>query len=446
MQTNVALTPNAIPGRRRETIISMVIIGLVFFIIGMMSWVNSILIPYFKIACELTHFQSYLVAFAFYISYFVMSVPSAIFLKRVGFKTGMMVAFFVMGIGAFLFIPAALTRTFEVFLLGLFSLGIGLSVLQTTGNTYATIVGPKEKALQRFALLGIANKAAGILAPLLFAAAVLKASDSELIKSLPSLTAMQREIELDLFIRRIIVPYSIVGCILVAVGAMVRYSPLPDINTENESSEIAAANAGKTTILQFPHLILGAIAIFLHVGTQVIAIDTVIAYAGSMHIPLFEAKTLPSYTLTCNIISYFIGIVAIPKFFSQVQAFRFCAVLGAVFTMLIIFGKGQVTVFGHVADISLWFVVLLGLANGLIWAGIWPLALDGLGRFTKTGAAVLIMGLCGNAILPLIYGYFADLFDLRSAYWVLLPCYAYLAFYAFYGHSIRRWRKNAVLT
>jgi fucose permease len=159
-----------------------------------------------------------------------------------------------------------------------------------------------------------------------------------------------------------------------------------------------------------------------------------------MHISLYEAKSFPSYTLACNIISYLIGIFAIPKFFSQLKAFRFCAILGTILTILIIYGKGQVHVFGHTADISLWFVVLLGLANGLIWAGIWPLALEGLGRFTKTGAAVLIMGLCGNAILPLIYGQFADWFDLRHAYWVLMPCYAYLAFYAFYGYSIRKWK------
>ena len=147
----------------------------------------------------------------------------------------------------------------------------------------------------------------------------------------------------------------------------------------------------------------------------------------------------PSYTLTATICGYILGIFCIPKFISQVNALRFCTLLGTILTLLILFASGQVRLFGHTADISIWFVVLLGLANSLVWAGIWPLALDGLGRFTKPGASVMIMGLCGNAILPLLYGYFADEYDVRIAYSVLFPCYLYLVYYAFYGHRVRRW-------
>jgi fucose permease len=178
------------------------------------------------------------------------------------------------------------------------------------------------------------------------------------------------------------------------------------------------------------------------VGTQVIAIDTVISYAGSMNIPLMEAKVFPSFTLSATLCGYLLGIIAIPRFISQVNALRFCTVLGLLLTLMIYFGHGQVTIFGHLTDISIWFVVLLGFANSLIWAGIWPLALNGLGKFTKLGASIMIMALCGNAILPLFYGYFADVFDLRTAYLVLLPCYLYLVFYAAFGHKIRRWSIN----
>ena len=191
--------------------------------------------------------------------------------------------------------------------------------------------------------------------------------------------------------------------------------------------------------MQFPHLILGAVAIFTHVGTQVIAIDTIISYADSMGIGLLEAKVFPSYTLFCTICGYLIGIVTIPRFISQVNALRICTVLGTIFTFMIIYGEGTVVFLGHTADISIWFIVLLGLANSLVWAGIWPLAIDELGRFTKLGASILIMMLCGNAIMPLVYGYFADLYDVRTAYWVLIPCYLYLVFYAVHGHKVRRW-------
>jgi len=424
---------------KRDTRISIAIVGMMFFIFGFVSWVNAILIPYFKIACELTNFESYLVAFAFYISYFVMSVPSSYLLKRVGFKKGMMVGFMCMAVGAFIFVPAALTRTYEIFLVGLFSLGVGLAILQTAANPYITILGPIERAAQRFSIMGIANKSAGILAPLVFAAVVLRATDNEMFAQLPMMTPEERSVILDELIRRVILPYSIMGLALIGLGLFVRFSPLPEIDTEHETEEVAKSNSGKTSIFQFPHLILGAIGIFVHVGAQVISIDTIIGYAGSMGIQLFEARWFSSYTLTATMIGYILGVVCIPRFFSQLTALRFCAALGVALTLLIVFSSGEVRVFGHTADISIWFVVMLGFANSLIWAGLWAAALDGLGKFTKLGGSLMIMGLCGNAILPLIYGHFADTHSLRSAYWVLLPCYLYLVYYAVYGFRIRRW-------
>lgn len=424
---------------KRDTAVSIFIIAVLFFIFGFVSWVNAILIPYFKIACELTNFQSYLVTFAFYISYFIMAVPAAYFLKRVGFKKGMMIGFWVMAAGAFTFIPAAQVRTYGLFLLGLFTIGIGLAILQTAANPYITVLGPKERAAQRISIMGICNKGAGILAPIVFAAVILKASDTDLFKSLEGMSPSQKDAALDEFIGRVMLPYFCVGVALFLLGLMIRFSPLPEINTEHESNEVAEANASRNSILQFPHLVLGALAIFLHVGTQVIAIDTIIGYATSMDIELLEARVFPSYTLAMTIVGYIIGIVVIPKFISQRNALRVCTTLGLLFSLGILLIAGPVKFLGHNADASIWFVVLLGLANSLVWAGIWPLALDGLGRFTKIGASVMIMGLCGNALVPLSYGYFADIYGVRTAYAVLLPCYLYLMFYAFRGHQIRRW-------
>jgi len=424
---------------QKDTWISIAIIGVLFFVFGFVSWINAILIPYFKIAFTLSNFDSYLVAFAFYISYLVMSVPASYLLKAVGFKKGMMFGFFIMAVGAYIFIPAALGRTYEVFLLGLFTLGTGLAVLQTAANPYVTILGPKDKAVQRISVMGIFNKGAGILAPIIFAAVVLRVGDTELFQHLETMGELEKNIVLDELIRRVITPYAVVGTVLVSLGILVRFSPLPEIDTEHESAELAEANSSKTSILQFPHLILGAFAIFLHVGTQVIAIDTVIGYANSFGIGLMEAKVFPSFTLAFTIIGYLIGISLIPKVISQVNILRICTLLGTTFTLLILFTSGDVTLFGITTDVSIWFVVLLGLANSLVWAGIWPLALDGLGRFTKLGASIMIMGLCGNAIMPLFYGYLADLYDVRFAYWVLFPCYLYLVYYAAYGHKVRKW-------
>ena len=437
MSKNTSVTAGSLS--QKDTITGMIIIAFMFFMFGFTSWINAILIPYFKISFELSHVQSYLVTFAFYISYFIFSVPASFLLKKIGFKKGMMIGFWVMSCGAFLFVPAAITMTYELFLLGLFSIGAGLALLQSAANPYITILGPKERAAQRFSIMGICNKGAGILAPLLFAAVIFRATDSGMLDSLDTMTPEQKNIVLHELIQRVIVPYACVGTFLFLIGLFIRFSPLPEIDTEHESEELAQANSSKTSIMQFPHLVLGAFAIFLHVGTQVISIDTVISYAGTMNLNLIEAKVFPSYTLSAQICAYFIGIFFIPKFFSQLTALRVSTILGIVLTFLIIYAKGQVNFLGHTTDISIWFVVMLGLANSLVWAGIWPLALDGLGRFTKIGASLMIMGLVGNALLPMVYGYLVDIFNAREAYWVLFPCYVYLVFYAFRGYRLRKW-------
>ncbi|MEJ2884709.1 sugar MFS transporter [Pedobacter sp. GR22-6] len=428
---------------RKDTMISISIIGLLFFIFGFVTWINAILIPFFKIACELNNFESYLVAFAFYIAYLVMSLPAGYLLKRIGFKKGMMCGFWAMALGAALFIPAGLSRTYPLFLSGLFTIGIGLAILQTAANPYITILGPKERAAQRFSIMGICNKLAGILAPLLFAAVILRPeTDNELFKQVTLMQGAEKEQVLNEIISRVVAPYAVVAVILLLLGFLVRFSPLPEIDTEHEDETLLVTNAGKKSILEFPHLVLGAVAIFFHVGSQVIAVDSVVNYASHHGMGFLEAKTFPSYTLTATIIGYLLGISFIPKLISQLTALKICTVLGLVLSCFILLFAGRVEFLGHQTDLSVWFIVLLGFANSMIWAGVWPLALDNLGRFIKTGASLLIMGLCGNAIMPLIYGYWADQHGLREAYWILIPCYLYLIFYAFYGHSLKYWKSG----
>jgi len=424
---------------KRDTFLSILIIGVLFFIFGFVTWINAILIPYFKIACELNNFESYLVAFAFYIAYLFMSLPAAYLLKRIGFKKGMMLGFWVMGIGAALFVPAGYGRIYPIFLSGLFVLGLGLAILQTAANPYITILGDKERAAQRFSIMGICNKLAGIIAPLIFAAVILRPTDNELFAAISNMEGVEKSQALDALISRVILPYAVVAVILLLLGFFVRYSPLPEIDTDTEDEELAYANVNKTNILQFPHLVLGSLAIFFHVGSQVIAVDSIINYVAETGVPFLEAKVFPSYTLTATIVGYLLGLSFIPKVMSQLLALRICTLLGLIFSVLIIVMEGKVNFMGHFTDISVWFVVLLGFANSMIWAGVWPLALDNLGRFIKIGASLLIMALCGNAVLPLFYGYWADNHSLREAYWVLLPCYAYLIFYAYRGYKLKKW-------
>lgn len=436
---------NQIAARRKTYYISLAILSAMFFIFGFVSWVNSILIPYFRISCELSHFESYFVAFAFYIAYFVMAIPSGILLKKAGFKKGIMYGFMLTALGAFIFVPAALARQFEIFLIGLFSIGTGLAILQTAANPYVTIIGPIDSAARRISIMGICNKVAGIISPLIFAALILKANDSELFALIESgvLDETTKNAMLNELIRRVIIPYGILGIILLLTGIGIRYSVLPEINTDEQNvsgEQQDNKHSGKKSIFDFPYLVLGALAIFFHVGTQVIAIDTIINYADSMGMDLLEAKAFPSYTLGCTMIGYILGIILIPKYISQKKALIMCTLLGLVLSLGVVFADFDMTLFGHRANASIFFLNALGFPNALIYAGIWPLSIHGLGKFTKTGSSLLIMGLCGNAILPLIYGYFADSYSLRTAYWVLIPCFLYLLFFAVKGHKIKSWR------
>jgi len=423
----------------RKTVLSIMIIALLFFIFGFTTWINAILIPYFKISCELNNVQSLFVAFAFYIAYFVMAIPAAHLLEKVGFKKGIMIGFWIMALGALIFVPAALSRTYGVFLLGLFSIGTGLAILQPAANTYITMIGSKDRAAQRMSIMGVCNKTAGIIAPLLLAAVILRPTDTELFKQLPLMDETTRNAALDELIRRVIVPYSCMAVVLFSLGLMVRYSILPEIDTNKENQIVVDANSGKKSIVQFPHLILGAVAIFLHVGSQVTGINTVIGYAQYLDLPLLEAKIFPSYILAVTMSGFLLGIVLIPKFINHLNILRICTTSAIVLTLLFFVVHGRVTFLGHTADLSIWFLVVLGLSNSLMWSAIWPLALNGLGRFTKMGGSILIMGLCGSAIVPLIYGYFADQYNPHNAYWVLLPCYIYLVYYAYYGFRVNRW-------
>lgn len=425
---------------KQNVIIGIAIIGVVFFIIGFVSWVNSILIPYFRIACELTNYQSYFVTFAFYIAYLVMSVPVAYLLKKTGYKKGMMYGFFCLAAGALLFIPAALNRTYWIFLIGLFTMGTGLSVLQAAANPYITIIGPIETAARRISIMGVCNKFAGIVSPIIFAAVVLGKSQ-DILESVESglLSGIAKEAALNELIRGVILPYSILSLLLLFIGLFIYKSKLPDINPEEENEELATANCNKTSVFQFPYLILGVLALFLHVGTQVVAIDTIISYAGSMGVGLLDAKFFPSYTLGATILGYLLGIVLIPRYISQKNALIVCTVLGLILSFGVIFAHTNISLLGHNAGLSIWFLASLGLPNSLIYAGIWPHAIRNLGRFTKIGSSMLVMALCGNAILPLVYGKLADITSLQTGYWVLIPCYIYLIWYAVFGYRIMNW-------
>lgn len=418
----------------KSYILPMVIISVLFFIFGFVTWLNGILIPYLKIACELTNFQALFVAFAFYIAYTIMALPSAWVLERTGLKNGMMLGLFVIAVGTLTFIPAAYSRIYWVFLLALFIMGTGLAILQTASNPYITIIGPRESAARRISILGICNKLAGAIAPLVLAYYIFNDGDA-FLKSLEGLDASARTAALDTLALRVINPYIIMSVVLVFLGIGVRLSPLPEIEKEQDADAEIAPGISKTSIFQFPHLILGVIALFFYVGAEVIAGDTIIRYGLSLGIKLEIAKSFTSYTMISMLTGYVLGIILIPKFLDQRKALLISAVLGIVLSV------GAITTTGLV---SVTFVALFGLSNAIVWPAIWPLALHNLGSFINRGSALLIMAISGGAILPLLWGKLSDVYQDHHAYayWIMIPCYIVILFYATRGYKLTSWRRS----
>jgi FHS family L-fucose permease-like MFS transporter len=411
----------------------MLIISALFFMFGFVTWLNGILIPYLKIACELTNFQALFVAFAFYIAYTVMALPSAWVLKRTGFKNGMILGLFIIAVGTLTFIPAAYARTYWVFLMGLFIMGTGLAILQTASNPYVTIIGPRESAARRISILGICNKMAGAIAPLILAYYILSDGDA-LIKSLEGLDASARNLQLDALAMRVVKPYIGMTILLILMGIGIRLSPLPELEKEQDADVNENLQKNKNSIFAFPHLILGVITLFFYVGAEVIAGDTIIRYGISLGIKIETAKHFTSYTMVTMVVGYVLGILLIPRIISQRKFLLISAILGLLCTL------GAVSASGFTSII---FVALFGLSNAIVWPAVWPLALHNLGGFINKGSALLIMAISGGALLPLLWGKLSDLYSSQQAYWMMIPCYLVILFYALRGYKLTSWSSKA---
>ncbi len=430
------------------------IIGLLFFIFGFVTWLNGTLIPFLKLACELDTIQALFVTFAFYISYFFLAIPSSQILKKTGFKNGMALGLLVMAVGCLIFIPAANMRAYPLFLTGLFVQGMGLSLLQTASNPYISIIGPNESAAQRISIMGICNKVAGILSPLILSSIVLKNATAIESQVMQTTDAVLKAGLLDELAARVIMPYIVMAVVLAGLALMIRRSALPEVDVTAEDQSNAPAldtateskildagkgmqserptlnlAAGRTSIWQFPHLLLGALALFFYVGAEVMAGDVIGIYGKSLGFSLDLTKYFTTFTLAAMLLGYVLSIVAIPKYISQQNFLKYSAILGVVLTILVYFTTGSTAVT---------FIALLGLANAVMWPAIFPLAINGLGKFTQIGSAILIMGIAGGAVLPQAYGLIEESLGYQAAFLIsMLPCYLFIFYYAVKGYKPR---------
>lgn len=398
-------------------------VGAFFFIFGFITWVNGTLIPYLRIACELEEWQTYLVTFAFYISYTAMAFPSSKILERTGMIKGMRIGLIVMAFGCLLFIPAALIRFYPLFLLGLFVVGAGTTLLQTAVNPYITLLGPPEKAAQRMSIMGICNKLAGVAAPLILGAIILS-NAGDLIKELAQYNPAEKTARLNELAHTVILPYSVLAIILLVIAFCIKYAHLPEVKPAAVNNDINPESASKSTSLNF---LLGFIAVFCTVGLEVIAGDTIGNYGLYKGFSLNIAKSFTSFTLASTVVGYMFGAYAIPKLISQEKAYVYSSILGIFISVLVVTIPGTA---------SIAFVALLGLSNAVLWPAIWPQALKGLkSAQLGRGSAILIMGIAGGAIMPLIYGWIARSSNNQIAYLILIPCYLFNLYYSIRGRK-----------
>jgi fucose permease len=434
----------------RNYIISISIIGVLYFIFGFVTWLNGSLMVFFKTACELTPFEASLVVLAFYIAYFVMALPSSFVLKKTGYKNGVFIGLLIMAVGALIFIPAAYSRMFGVFLAGLFILGTGLALLQTATNPFITIIGPRESAAKRMAIMGICNKMAGVISPLILTALILHGMENFSESNLEKLTIDQKDLLLNELSLRIVIPYAALALLLALFGVLVKFSSLPnEIDIEEDDHETLKGFIRQIpAAIKIPHLLLGIITIFVYVGVEVMAGDSLTQFGKSLQLPY--APKLTAFTMAFMVFGYTLGIILIPKVISQSKALLFSAILGVLFAFGAVYTSTTnnslfSSIFGWLNKIlgfhiplipnAVFFVTLLGWANALMWPAIWPLALNKLGKYTKIGSALLIMGIAGGALIPPTYAKVGQSIGFQNALWMMVPIYIFIIYYAISGHK-----------
>lgn len=431
-----------------QTFVPMIIIGILFFIFGFVTWLNGSLIPFLQVICQLNEFQALFVTFAFYIAYTVMALPMSLILKRIGYRNGMALGLAIMAIGSLLHIPAAMSANFVFFLFALFVLAAGLTILQTASNPYIVHLGPVESAAMRISIMGLINKSAGVIVPIVFTAVILSGMGDISEGYLATLEPAEYNQRLSELSTTLVMPYLIMAATLFALIFLVKFSSLPEMNFDEDGD---VGSGTKQSVFHYPQTVLGALALFAYVGVEVIAGDTIGLYGADLNVENFAGLT--SYTMVFMVFGYLIGVTCIPKYLSQEKALIGSAIAGSLCILGIVTSSEQSTGIAEflwgwtgfqVLPNPITFVALMGLAHALVWPSVWPLALQGLGKHTAQASALLIMGISGGAIVPVIFGKIShEIGDLQVAYLVGLPCYLFILFYALVGHKIKHWKRSS---
>ncbi|WP_159818237.1 N-acetylglucosamine MFS transporter NagP [Colwellia sp. 20A7] len=422
----------------KSNALPMAIVAGLFFILGFATWLNGSLMPYLKQILQLSPFQASLILFSFYIAVTFTALPSAAIIRKVGYKNGMALGMVTMMTAGLLFIPAAKTQIFALFLLAQLVMGAGQTLLQTAVNPYVVRLGPEESAAARISVMGILNKGAGVVAPIVFTALILSGFGDT---ANTELTA----IEIDGMADALVMPYLGMALFIGLLGFAVKKSPLPEL--EREANEGDSKGQLKEA-LSHPNLALGVLALFFYVAVEVIAGDTIGTFALSLGVKNYSVMT--SYTMGCMVIGYILGIILIPRFISQQTALTISALFGVLLSLGVVFGDNNSFVIANGLSFilgeaqfpdTLILIAFLGLANAIVWPAVFPLALSGMGKLTSIGSALLVMGISGGAFGPLFWGLASGTsMGQQGGYIVMLPCYLFILFYAVKGCKMKSWK------
>jgi FHS family L-fucose permease-like MFS transporter len=424
----------------KSNALPMAIVAVLFFILGFATWLNGSLMPYLKQILQLSPFQASLILFSFYIAVTFTALPSATIIRKIGYKNGMALGMATMMVAGLLFIPAAQTQIFALFLFAQLVMGSGITLLQTAVNPYVVRLGPEESAAARISIMGILNKGAGVIAPVVFTALILSGFQEHSAELLT-------QTRIDEMANSLVMPYLGMAIFIGLLGFAVKKSSLPELPSEDDSEEANSTGHIKEA-LSHPSLALGVLTIFFYVAVEVIAGDTIGTFALSLGVENYSVMT--SYTMICMVVGYILGIFLIPRFISQQKALTVSAILGLLLSLGVVFGDNNSYAIANAVLVpfggaqlpdTLLLIAFLGLANAIVWPAVFPLALSGMGKLTSVGSALLVMGISGGAFGPLFWGLASgSSFGQQGGYIVMLPCYAFILFYALKGHKMKSWK------
>ncbi len=400
---------------------ALIVLTSLFFMWGLITSLNDILIPHLKAAFSLSYVQAMLIQFCFFGAYFVMSLPSGFLVERVGYKRGIIVGLAVAGSGCLLMYPAAGTQSYFFFLFALFVLASGITLLQVAANPYVAILGRPERASSRLTMTQAFNSLGTTIGPffgsILILAAVKPAATSEAVTSRAAEAASVQG------------PYVILAMVLFALAVAIALVHLPVINARDQAASNASAipQAHHETVWGYRHLVLGAIGIFMYVGGEVTIGSFLVNFMNQPEIAGLTEETAGKY------LSFYWGGAMVGRFIGAVVMTRVKPANVLTFNSVVVMAL-LIIAMAVAGPTAMWCLLAIGLFNSIMFPTIFTLAIDGLGKHTGAGSGVLCMAIVGGAIVPVIQGFLADNVSLLYSFVTPLVCYLYIAYYGLKGY------------